>query len=204
MTSEPLPPLETIDSAPNAAFASIIPIHRSEGQTFKSVSQIAEFVEVPLLGTVTKLWDKNIPTLSSSANGETPEAYIDIDYDALSDRNRIVVQELMEADKELPEEQQRARMIVLKGSGNSDPHTRVKLALPLEGETPESVGAFFTDLADRFTEQDLAWAGQEQPVDQNLADFGYVQANDGKWYASADLADKQNAWLAAQPGDKAE
>ena len=67
--------------------------------------------------------------------------------------------------------------------------------MPLEGETPETVRDFFAKVAGQFAEQGLEWAGVEGSDTENLADYGYVQAMDGKFYPSAELATKQNAWL---------
>lgn len=193
-----LPPLkaETAALPAMAAFATVERIPKSARQVFSSRAEIPDFVEAPLVQAATEFFDRNIPTIESSAHGQgVDRAYIGIDFDALSSTNQRLVGQFMEADQWLPEE---ARRLTIITPTDHDPRARLMITMPLEGETPDTVGHFFASVAQHFEPQSLDWAGVEDSSVEHLEDYGYVRAEDGKLYPSAELATKQNAWLAQQ------
>ncbi len=77
-------------------------IDRDRAMWITSRDEVAKYVETPLLQACLDLWDKNIRTLSTTANSkdiQTGLANITIDYDSLSDANKLVAQELGEIMK---------------------------------------------------------------------------------------------------------
>ena len=82
---------------PKYPLLSEIPaIVESRNKTITAKEQIKELVEKPLLEACLIMYDKNIRTLATSANKkdiEIGEVYIIIDFDSLSEQNKIVAQE---------------------------------------------------------------------------------------------------------------
>jgi hypothetical protein len=73
--------------------SSIESIINNRSIAIESRDQLQELVESPLLTACEELYDKNIPTLSSSANKNDLAAgkvYVNIDYEALSDENKKI------------------------------------------------------------------------------------------------------------------
>ncbi len=192
---------EGLTSSSNPAFADIQRKGHERGQALTSPERIHELIEEPLIEPVTVLWDKNVPTFTASANAEEASAELGIFYDALSDNNKAVLDKMLQAEEGLPEDQ-RSTDITYPGDNDHDSSKRTKFLLrrPLEGETPESITAFYLDFANQMHEQSLSWAGQDEDFEK-FGGFGYEMADDGKYYPSAELAAKQNAWLAAHPDD---
>ncbi|MDD4938357.1 MAG: hypothetical protein PHX34_05085 [Candidatus Shapirobacteria bacterium] len=64
--------------------------------TFKNRSEIAQYVEKPLVSACEHFWDLGIQTLMSSANNGNVgnNASIDLDYSSLSEENRKIAEEL--------------------------------------------------------------------------------------------------------------
>lgn len=91
-------------------------IHREDGSSFTLINQVkpieqgraawittreevVKYVELPLLQACLDLWDKNIRTLSTSANARdivVGIANITLDYNSLSDANKEIAQGLGE------------------------------------------------------------------------------------------------------------
>lgn len=200
-----LPPITAVHQVPmQPAFADIAVIPSDRNRAIENLDQIPEIVEAPLVEPVKRCWEKNVPTYTSSANGAHTEAYIGFDYDHMSADNQRIMDEMTAADAQQPEEQRQIKVFRPgENPGDTDPRVRVTISKPLEGETPESIGQFFTDIADRFVEQDLSWAAIDAIPGEDLLGYGFVVAEDGKFYRSAELAAKQNSWLAKQAGGTA-
>ena len=85
---------------PKISTLSEVPaIEESRNQMIIRRDQIKDFVEQPLLNAGQDMWDKNVRTLSASANKkdiEVGEAYIIIDFNSLSEENKQVAQQLAE------------------------------------------------------------------------------------------------------------
>jgi len=82
-----------------SSLAKVLAIQESRNQMITTRDQIISFVEQPLLGACEDMWDKNVRTLSTSANQkdiEVGEAYIIIDFDSLSEENKKAAQQLAE------------------------------------------------------------------------------------------------------------
>ena len=82
-----------------SSLAKVLAIQESRNQMITTRDQIISFVQQPLLGACEDMWDKNVRTLSTSANQkdiEVGEAYIIIDFDSLSEENKKAAQQLAE------------------------------------------------------------------------------------------------------------
>lgn len=81
---------------PKSPLLSEIPaIVEGRNKTITAREQIKELVEKPLLEACQIMYDKNIRTLATSANKkdiEVGEVYIIIDFDNLSEQNKIIAQ----------------------------------------------------------------------------------------------------------------
>lgn len=80
--------------------SEIGPIEEGAGIIFRHRDDIGKFVETPLLPVALELFDKNIRTLSSSANHKDllmGEVGFEIDFNSLSLENRITVVHLGKA-----------------------------------------------------------------------------------------------------------
>ncbi|HLD60750.1 MAG TPA: hypothetical protein VJA27_01295 [Patescibacteria group bacterium] len=110
-------------------------------------ADIKEVVEGPLVRACEALFDKHIATTSTSANGTKSEAWIIIDFDSLSEDNKVVAQRFGTVDQD----------------GRVGKNI-VKLTLPL---TPESTWGEIEDaalsLVSEFHEQPKP--STEQPTD---------------------------------------
>ncbi|MDP3994305.1 MAG: hypothetical protein Q8P91_00550 [bacterium] len=80
-----------------SSLAEVPAIQESRNQMIATRDQIVGLVEQPLLDACVDMWDKNVRTLSTSANRkdiEAGEAYIIIDFDSLSEENKKAAQQL--------------------------------------------------------------------------------------------------------------
>ena len=140
-------------------------IQEQEG-TIVTREQLGTIIEAPCLPACIALYDKNIRTMSSSANqrnnGENAPANIHIDYDYLSDRNKAIAQQLV--DEGLIEQFDTSNPPKKIHEGH-----RVHLDVPLtQDDTAESITAKFMVLVDRFEEQDVMFGhydGKEAIID---------------------------------------
>jgi len=118
------------------------PIEQSRNLWFATRDDISRFVEAPLLKACEILWDKNIRTLSTSANAKDLYdgfGYIIIDFDNLSEENQQIAQTLAE-----PVEY--------------DGMIAVKIEIPLkEGDTAQDVEMKALEVANQFKTQDATW-----------------------------------------------
>lgn len=140
-------------------------IQEQEG-TIVTREQLGTIIEAPCLPACIALYDKNIRTVSSSANqrnnGENAPANIHIDYDYLSDRNKAIAQQLV--DEGLIEQFDTSNPPKSLHEGH-----RIHLDVPLtQDDTAESITAKFMVLVDRFEEQDVMFGrydGKEAIID---------------------------------------
>lgn len=104
---------------------------------------LKNIVEAPLVSACEELYDKNIKTVSSSANKDCieDEAYIIIDFDSLSERNKKKALGLGEKINDT------------KGEAN------VKISIPItESSTFSEVEQKFNEIASQFEKQPMVWA----------------------------------------------
>lgn len=140
--------------APNSALAGIAPIARDAGRLLESPAQIAELVEAPLVEPVTKLWEKHITTITSSANEEGTEAYIGLNFDFLSPANRAIAESLLQAEAPLPDDRGQVTFVPANDPQHGRTvHNSLFLSLPVEGQTRQSITDYFTAVADLFEPQ---------------------------------------------------
>lgn len=86
--------MDNLNMEGNALLSSIKPIEKSRNLIVKERSELEGMVERPLLKACQILYDKNIRTLSTSANAKDTNngAYIVIEYDSLSQENRRIAE----------------------------------------------------------------------------------------------------------------
>lgn len=125
-----------------SSLAEVPAIQESRNQMIIRRDQIKDFVEQPLLGACKDMWDKNVRTLSTSANKkdiEAGEAYIIIDFDNLSEKNKEAAQQLAEPI-------------------DYDGMKAVKIPIPVsETTTTDEISQKAYEIADTFKKQPATW-----------------------------------------------
>ncbi len=133
---------ETVSQQP-LKLSEIEPIERSGGQLFITREQIKDYVEPSLISACEELYDKNICTISSSANRkdvEVGEAYIDIVFGSLSPQNQKIAKKLGKAFK------------TYEGS------ERIKLAISVNEDSEVSdIQQKAKEIAHQFKKQPMTW-----------------------------------------------
>jgi hypothetical protein len=186
---------------------NIQPIQLSQGQEVRQMADLERFVEGPALPACQDLYDKNIKTISASANQKDANglAYIDVDYDTLSDENKRIAAENGEI---------MTYMIGEAAQPIEDQPKAVKLAVPVTPEdTEETVASKLFELSERLQPQDLRWAptysladlkkvygyDSEEPV--NLEDFVgegyYYDPNSKLFHLSEELFRKSQETISS-------
>jgi len=128
---------------PPRTLAEIDAIIRSRSEMITRRDQIKEIVEPPLLPACLDLYDKNIRTLSSSANKkdlEVGHAYISIDYETLSPENQKIAQKF-------------------GGPIVSDERRMLFIEIPVDkNSTLDSIDSSARQIAVAFQKQPMTWA----------------------------------------------
>jgi len=117
-------------------------IQQSRNEMIRTKEKIREFVEPPLVNACEHLWDLNVRTLSSSANAKDIdyEAYVIIDFDTLSEQNKITAQE-------------EGKLL-----DDYDGKPAVIMEIPVTQQTTaEELKEKFSAKADRFEKQRATW-----------------------------------------------
>lgn len=206
-TLPPITPIEDIPGTQQSALAAVERIRFDAGRRIQGRADIARLVEAPLVPAVEVLFDHNVPTHDSSANPEGG-VYLSLLLDKMSPENQQVANDLVASEQEVPSGNRRFEIASDSTLRDITLSRRLIMHGDSTAETPQAVEADFKQLAKRFHPQDLGWAGlspaevamsREKGYDP-IAD-GYVVANDGKAYPTAELADKQNAWLVSHPSE---
>ncbi len=116
------------------------------GRNFKNRAEIGQYVETPLVSACEHFWDLGIQTRMSSANSNDVgrNAYIDLDYDSLSEKNRKIAEELS------------SEKFILHGS---KPTPVLKLVIsPITSETTiEEIKKKADEVANHFKKQKITW-----------------------------------------------
>ena len=134
---------EDMSEEPKAVI-EIEPIQESRGSMVKTRDQIKKLVEVPLLSACEELYDKNIRTVSTSANKKDIESgrpgYIIIDFGSLSEENRKIARQLGELSHE-------------------DNTGQILIEIPLaKNTTADEIKKFAESIAHKFEKQLMTWA----------------------------------------------
>src|ERR1035437_10524830 len=83
-----------LERVPNSLLISEMSAIEESGYSPTTRESLSKLVEAPLLEACEDLYDKNIRTAMSSANKKDIEygghAYIDIDFDSLSEENKAI------------------------------------------------------------------------------------------------------------------
>ncbi len=157
--------------APNPpnALSNIIPIELSYGQLARTIADLDRIVEPPALPACQDLYNKNIKTVSASANRKDSEgAYIIVDFASLSDENKATALKLGEPVAPIRHD---------VSSDSSDPEA-VKLFVPLDvDDTPATVSEKLKSIAEPFVAQRLLWA-PSYTIDELKAIYSYKQDED--------------------------
>ena len=132
----------------------VVVIPESRNQVITKREQIPQLVEQPLVSACENLYDKNIRTLSSSANSQdlltknTPECFANIvvDFDTLSEENKKIIAQLTEEGKATALE-------------DYDERVCYQLKFPIsKATTIEELTFASTQSADKFQKQPMTWA----------------------------------------------
>jgi len=123
--------------------AEILPIEQSSGVPVFTREMLRKLVESPLLSACEELYDKNIQTLSTSANQKDIKngtARIVIDFDSLSDENKEIGRKLGN--------------ILKKGD-----MARLDIEIPVnKNSTAQEIKSLAESIAHKFKKQEMIWA----------------------------------------------
>ncbi|MCL5409770.1 MAG: hypothetical protein M1607_02840 [Patescibacteria group bacterium] len=117
-------------------------IEESRNAMILTRSRIKDLVEPPLVKACEKMWDLNIRSLSSSANSKDIDygAYIIIDFDSLSEENKILARNEGEFIEDY------------------DGKPAVKITMPISTSTTlEEVESHYLSLVEQFKKQEAVW-----------------------------------------------
>lgn len=154
---------QEVESTPKL-ISEIEPIEKSRSQMITTRKQIKKFVEPPLVPACEIFWDKNVETLSSSANRKDigRAAYIILNFDTMSSKNQEIAQGLTSVI-------------------DYDGMKAVKITIPIEDDnvTVEEVKRKAVEVAEKFKKQKMTWA----PVYtiEQLREIYAIDPND-QWY----------------------
>jgi hypothetical protein len=179
-----------IKKAP-ASVTEISPIKESRNRSLRTREDLQELVEAPLLKACEELYDKNIRTLSTSANSENitygDGGHIVIDFDTLSDENKSIGREL--------------GTITFADNMN-----QLSIGIPMtQTTTVEEIEAIAESIAHEFKKQEMTWAPvwtadqiramyaispEEEFEPQDFADQFYYDEESKLFYLSQEQAQK--------------
>jgi hypothetical protein len=132
-------------------------IGERNNEMIKNREQLATLIESPLLFACQELYDKNIMTLSSSANKENTEVYITIDFDSLSEKNKVVAKSFGE----------------VKFNVETNTNTvQIFISVKMD-DAVENISAKAMDIAHKFEKQPLLWANK-YTLDELRSMYGYT------------------------------
>ncbi|MEK9178838.1 MAG: hypothetical protein AAB801_03595 [Patescibacteria group bacterium] len=135
----------------NQPIEEVQPIRREAGIVFATRAEIAEYVELPLLPVIQSLYDRNIRTLSSSANMNDirfRKAGILVDFDSLSPENQQVAREIGE---------------VIEPDGLFWKRRVVFVKVPVvKGSTVGSIQSKAEKIFSKFLKQPMHWAATKR------------------------------------------
>ncbi len=130
------------------SISDIEAIEESVGFVIKNENDIEKIVEAPLIEACKELYRKNIETVSSSANKKDTEAYIEINKETLSTRNKEILKEIKKDKK----------FNYLKILDNKNEKTiKVEILLEKTGVTVKEIGEKIRDFAKKFERQEPQW-----------------------------------------------
>lgn len=112
-------------------------------------NQIDDLVETPLIDVCKYLYDLNVPTTMTSANvkNNKKQAYITIDYDLLSDENKLIIDEL---------KQRYPNNFQLGNFSTLNEHNEVNICVTIDMNTDiHVVQDFFWTIVKMFKMQDV-------------------------------------------------
>ena len=136
-----------LERVPNSLLISEMSAIEESGYSPTTRESLSKLVEAPLLEACEDLYDKNIRTAMSSANKKDIEygghAYIDIDFDSLSEENKTIAMKLGE-------------LFSMRGF---KPTQGVKIVFPVnENTTVGDVRKMAHDAVTKFLTQKMTWA----------------------------------------------
>lgn len=161
--------------------SEVEPIEKSAGSLIFNREQIREIVESPLVSACEEFYDKNIQTVSVSANKKDTEqnfANITLDYKSLSEDNKKIAEgfgEISNWGKDI-----------------------VTIKLPVEKDsTFEDIKNYADSIAHKFLKQKMTWAPrytleQLNKYNKEPLDIEYFQKNTGLFYDKDEKVFYQN------------
>lgn len=152
------------------------PIQKTFGLQILTRDSIKDFVELPLVKACEVFWDKNIPTLESSANFQDmkKEGYIGLDFNNLSEEN-----------KEIAKQYGNPHQLYV----NKYPEIlsiRIPIAIS-NSETVEEVSKRAEEIANKFNKQKANWISGTS-LEEHLNQF---EQNFGKKYPEQVAKEKE-------------
>lgn len=121
----------------------IKPIEESRNTTVRTREQLRVLVESPLLSACEELYDKNIRTLSTSANEKDIQygtAHLIIDFDSLSEENKKIGEQVGEIHR-------------------ADEMNQLVIKIPVtENSSADEIKEFADSVAHKFEKQAMTWA----------------------------------------------
>ncbi len=180
------------EKAPTS-IAEISPIKEPRNRRVRTRKDLEELVEAPLLGACQELYDKNIRTLSTSANVENitygGEGHIVIDFDTLSDENKSIGSQL-------------------GAVAFGDNMNQLSIRIPITATTAvEDIERTAQSIAHKFKKQNMTWAPvwtfdqvremcgippDEEFEPEDFADQFYYEEKSGLFYLSKEHAEKMD------------
>ena len=123
--------------------ADIDAIQESRNSYIKTRKDLSKFVEVPLLKAFLVLYDKNVQVMSTSANSKDVghHAYININYDTLSDENEVI-----------------GRKFGQISFADGFNHLSIQLPIKNSSVRVNEIEKYFVDIANAFKPQKMTWA----------------------------------------------
>lgn len=148
-------------------------------------AQMGEIVEKPCLAACLILYDKNIQTLASTANGDNTGqvASITVNYSLLSDENKAIAQSLLEQGK--------IGDIVTSNGRGRDGTQEFSIDTPVhENSTVQEVSDSLAAIASQFQMQDVLF-GRKSPeyVNEHIGDVAKSIYGAGAEISQDELSD---------------
>ena len=123
--------------------SEVEPIEESTNRMIVTKAQIKKLVERPLVPACEIFWDKNVETLSSSANRKNIDrtAFIVLNFDSMSAENQAIAKEFSDPIEH-------------------DGMRTVNIEIPIKGEsvTVEEIERKAVEIAEKFKKQKMTWA----------------------------------------------
>jgi|GEM_PF-6653988 len=201
-------PLQFDEQTPpiNGSIHDVRRIIETQGQVPRSQEDLAAIVEAPLLAAATTLYLRGIQTTSSTANPENIDGLghgeLAINYDSLSEENKLIAGDLAQQSQDRKLEQGRLSTPIVNDAGD----LTIVIEISLAG-TIEEMSARASAVAGLFQLQPMNWAprytfdellddyqvppeNRDEYKPEDFTEDYYLSPEDGLFYLSADHAQR--------------